>query len=72
MPNKVAFKYLNFKKNANPNAHVRMLNYIVKTNAKTSKEYIINAFNYMLRNTTLNWCHNYMSKKFNCIFSEFT
>jgi hypothetical protein len=33
----------------------------VKVNAKTSKEYIINAFSYMLRDTTSNWCHNYMS-----------
>jgi len=32
-PNKVAFKYLNLKKNVDPNVHVRVLNYIVKANA---------------------------------------
>jgi hypothetical protein len=53
-PNIVAFKYLNFKKDADPNAHVRMFNYIVIKNAKTSKEYIINAFSYMLKDTTSN------------------
>ncbi len=56
-PNKVAFKYLDFKKDANPNAHVRVFNSIVKENVKTSKIYIINVFSYMLRDITLNWCH---------------
>jgi hypothetical protein len=46
--NKVAFKYLDFRKDVDPNAHVRMFNYIIKANAQTSKEYITNAFNYML------------------------
>jgi hypothetical protein len=52
-PNKVALKYPDFKKDVDPDAHVRMFNSKVKANTKTSKEYIINAFNYMLRNTTL-------------------
>jgi hypothetical protein len=43
-PNMVAFKYLNFKKNVNIDVHVRVFNFAVKANAKTSKEYIINAF----------------------------
>ncbi len=29
-----------------------MFNYAIKTNAETSKEYIINAFNYTLKGTT--------------------
>jgi hypothetical protein len=53
-PNMVAFKYLDFKKYVNPNAHVRVFNYVMKANAKTYKKYIINVFNYMLRNTTSN------------------
>ncbi len=31
--NKVAFKYLDFKKDVNSNAHVRMFNYVVEANA---------------------------------------
>jgi hypothetical protein len=48
-PNRVIFKYPNFKKDANPNAHVKMFNFVIKTNAKTFEEYIINAFGYMVR-----------------------
>jgi hypothetical protein len=52
-PNKVAFKYLDFKKDVDPYVHVRMFNSIIKTNAETSKEYVINAFSYKLRDTSL-------------------
>ncbi len=36
-PNKVAFKYPDFKEDANLNVHVRVFNFIVKANAKTLK-----------------------------------
>jgi hypothetical protein len=49
-----------------------MFNSIIKKIVKTSEEYIINAFNYMLKDTILDWCHNYMSKFPNSIFSELT
>ncbi len=52
-PNKVTFKCPNFKKDVDPNVHVRVFNFVVKVNVKTSKEYIINAFNYMLKDMTL-------------------
>jgi len=45
-PNRVALKYPDFKKDVDLNAHVRVCNFIVKANAKTSKEYIINEFSY--------------------------
>ncbi len=51
-PNKVAFKYPDFKKDDDLDVHVKVFNFVVKANAETSKEYIINAFNYTLRNTT--------------------
>ncbi len=35
--NKVVFKYHDFKKYADPNAHVRMFNFVMKANAKTLK-----------------------------------
>jgi hypothetical protein len=53
-PNKVAFKYLDFKKNVDPYAYVRIFNFVVKANAKTSEEYITNTFSYTLRDTTSN------------------
>jgi hypothetical protein len=40
-PNKVAFKSPHFKKNVDPNAHVKMFNFIVKANVETSKKYSI-------------------------------
>ncbi len=60
--NKVAFKYLDFKKDVDLDAHIKVFNFVEKINTKTSKEYIINVFNYMLKNTSSNWCHNYISK----------
>jgi hypothetical protein len=53
-PNRVAFKYLDFKKDVDPDAHVKMFNSLVKANAETSKEYIINVFNYTLKDMALN------------------
>ncbi len=47
-------KYPNFKKNADPNVHVRVFNSIMKVNVATSKKYIVNVFNYTLKNMTLN------------------
>jgi hypothetical protein len=44
-PNKVVFKYLDFRKNVDLNVHVKVFNSVVKVDAKTSKKYIINAFN---------------------------
>ncbi len=71
-PNKVALKYPNFKKDVNPNVHVKVFNFTVKANAKTSKKYIINMFNYMPRDTSLNWCHNYKSEFPNCTYLKLT
>ncbi len=61
-PNRVALKYFDFKKDVDPNAHVTMFNFIIKTNVETSEECIINVVNYALRYITSDWCHNYMSK----------
>jgi hypothetical protein len=41
-PNRVAFKYLDFKKNVDPDVHVKVFNFVMKENVETSKEYIIN------------------------------
>ncbi len=68
----VALKYPNFKKDVDLDALVRAFNFAMKANVETFEEYIINAFNYKLRDTTLNWCHNYMSKFHDYTFSELT
>jgi hypothetical protein len=47
---------------------VKVFNATVKENGKTFEEYMINGINYTLKNTTTNWCHNYMSKFPNCSF----
>ncbi len=70
--NMVVFKYLDFKKDVDLDAHVKVFNSVVKENVKTFQEYIINAFSYTLRDTTSNKCHNYMSKFPNYIFLELT
>jgi len=70
--NKEALKYPNFKKNVDPDVHGKVLNFIVKANAETFEEYVINVFKYMLRNTTSNKCHNYMLKFPNYVLSELT
>jgi hypothetical protein len=49
-----------------------VLNAIIRTNGKTSMEYIINAFNYKLKETTSKWFHNYMLKFLNYSFFELT
>jgi hypothetical protein len=36
----VAFKYLDFKKDVDPNVHVKVFNFAMNVNAKTSKQYI--------------------------------
>jgi hypothetical protein len=66
----VVLKYLDFKKNVDLDVHVRIFSFTMKANIKSFEEYIINAFGYTLRDTTLNWCHNYMSKLLDYIFSK--
>jgi hypothetical protein len=53
-PNRVAFKYLDFKKDVDLDAHVKVFNFAVKANVETFKKYIINVFSYTLKNTTSN------------------
>jgi hypothetical protein len=70
--NKVALKYPDFKKNADPNAHVKMFNYEVKVNVETLKKISSMCLTIRSRDTTLDSCHNYMSKFLSYIFSEHT
>jgi hypothetical protein len=60
------------EKDVDSNAHVKVFNFVVKANAKTFEEYIINMFSYTLKDTASDWCYKYMSKFPNCIFSKLT
>ncbi len=71
-PNKVPLKYLDFKKYIDIDVHVKVFNFTMKANVKTFEKYIINMLNYTLKDTTSNWCHNYMSKFLEYIFLELT
>jgi hypothetical protein len=70
--NKVAFKYLDFKKDVNLDVQVRVFNSVIKANVETSKECIINAFNYMLTELTLDGVINYMLEFLDYTFSKLT
>jgi hypothetical protein len=59
-PHRSALKYPYHKKDAYLDFHVRMFHTFIRGNGETYEKYIINAFNYTLRNMTLYWCHNYM------------
>jgi hypothetical protein len=63
-------KYLDYKKDANPNAHVKVFNVAMKENGETYEEYIVNAFNYTLREMASYWGHKYMLKFHNYSFFE--
>jgi hypothetical protein len=63
-------KYPTYKKDLHPNAHVKVFQILVRTNGKTSEKYMINAFSYTLKETTSNWCHNYMLELPNYMFFE--
>jgi hypothetical protein len=65
-------KYLDYKKDVDLDAYVRVFYATIRANGETFEEYIINAFSYTLREMASNWCHNYMSKYLNCIFFELT
>jgi hypothetical protein len=75
-PNRVVLKYFDFKKNVDPNVHVKVFNSIVKDNVETSEKYIINAFNYTLRDTTSDWvtitCQNFLIVLFRSLHRQFT
>jgi hypothetical protein len=67
-PYQSTLKYLDNKKYANPNVHVKVFNVVVRANGETYEEYIINAFSYTQKKTTSNWCYNYMLDFPKCIF----
>ncbi len=71
-PYQLVLKYLDYKKDLDLDVCVRVFYETVRTNGETSMEYIINAFNYTLKEMASDWCHNYMSNFLDYIFFELT
>jgi hypothetical protein len=62
--------YPNYKKNVDPDVHVRVFNVTVRTNGETYEEYIINAFSYTLKKMASYRCHIYMLEFLDYKFSK--
>ncbi len=65
-------KYLDYKKYADLDAYVKVFYVVIRANGETFKEYIINAFNYTLKEMASDCYHNYTSKFLDCTFFELT
>ncbi len=65
-------KYPDYKKGANLNVHVKVFQATIKMNGETFDKCVTNAFNYTMKETTSDWCHNYMLEFPNYVFFELT
>jgi hypothetical protein len=52
--------YLEYVKNFNLDARVRVFKAAIKANAETEDVKIVNMFSFTLKDTMSNWCNNYM------------
>jgi hypothetical protein len=62
--------YHEYKKDYDPNVHVRVFKATIKANNEMVDEETTNMFNFTLRNNTSNWCNNYMGGNPNCRFTN--
>lgn len=69
-PYQSTLKYQDYKKDADPNAHVKAFDVVVRANEKINEEYIINSFSYTVREMPIDWCHNHMLEFLDCSFFE--
>jgi hypothetical protein len=69
-PYKKPFNYLKYKKNFDPNAHVRVFKATIKANYEMIDEEISNWFNFTSKDNGSNWCNNYMQDHPNCKFAN--
>jgi hypothetical protein len=61
--------YLEYVKNSDQDAHVRIFKATIKANGETKYADIVNLFSFTLRDTVFDWCNNYMGGYPNCIFA---
>jgi hypothetical protein len=64
------FQYPTYVKDINLDAHIRFFKKVIKANAKTMEEYIINLFGFTLRDNILEWGENFVQNHLNYIINE--
>jgi len=68
-PYRWPFNYLEYVKDSDPGAHVRVFKVVIKANSETNNVEIINLFNFTLKDIVSNRCNNYMGDYPNCTFA---
>jgi hypothetical protein len=66
------FNYLEYVKNFNLDALVRILKTAIKANRETKGVNIVNMFSFTLRDIMSNWCNNYMGDYLGMNFCRIT
>jgi hypothetical protein len=69
-PFNTPLNYLKYKKDFDPDVHVRIFKTIIKFNNEMINEQIVNLFNFTIRNNAYDWCNNYMWDHPNCRFVD--
>ncbi len=70
MPYCWPLNYLEYVKDFDPDAHIKVFKATIRTNGETEDAEIINLFSFTLKDTMFKWCNNYMGDYPDCIFAE--
>ncbi len=62
--------YLEYVKDSNLDAHVRVFKPTIKANGETKYAEIVNLLSFTLRDIVFNWCNNYMGNYLDCTFAK--
>jgi len=62
--------YLEYVKDSDPNAHVRVFKASIRANSETNDAEIVNMFNFIFKDIVFNWCNNYLGDYPNYIFAK--
>jgi hypothetical protein len=64
------FNFLQYFKDFDPDAHVRVFKAVIKANSETDDAKIINLFSFTLKDIMYDWCNNYLGNYPDCTFVE--
>jgi hypothetical protein len=64
------FNYLEYVKDFDPNAQVKVFKVAIRTNNEIDDAKIVNLLSFTLRDTMSNWCNNYLGDYRDCTFAE--
>jgi hypothetical protein len=70
MPYCQPLNYLEYVKDFDLDAHVRVFKPAIKANGETKYAKIVNLFSFTLRDIVFDWCNNYMGDYLDCTFAE--